>query len=182
MKSAWESNGEHAARRRPQLMIRSSGRDAGMNTENRNAVMRRSVRAVATYAWVGPNTLIGLLAGVVVLCCGGKARVLRGVAEFSGGVLGAACAGIPEPLRFSAMTIGHVILGVSPHALDAAREHEHVHVRQYERWGPLFVFAYFGASAWQLLQGRNPYRDNVFERQAYAVQPILPQCRHEDSR
>ena len=53
-----------------------------------------------------------------------------------------------------------------------ARCHEHVHIRQYERWGALFVPAYLAASAWQGLRGGAPYRDNVFEREAYAASPI----------
>ena len=47
------------------------------------------------------------------------------------------------------------------------RAHELVHVRQYERWGPLFVPAYLAASAWMLVSGRDPYYDNHFERAAY---------------
>ena len=139
------------------------------------------LRTIAAYAWAGPNTLVGLLAGVGVLCCGGRVRVMRGVVEFSGGVLGATCAAMPRPLRFSAITVGHVILGVSTGALANAREHEHVHVRQYERWGPLFVFAYLGSSAWQLLRGRNPYFDNAFEREAYAVDAMPRGCRGDDA-
>jgi hypothetical protein len=67
------------------------------------------------------------------------------------------------------MTLGHVILAVDRSALNELRVHEHVHVRQYERWGPLFVPAYFLSSLLQLLRGRHPYRENHFERQAYAV-------------
>ena len=33
------------------------------------------------------------------------------------------------------MTLGHTILGQTDAALDISREHELVHVRQYERWG-----------------------------------------------
>ena len=69
------------------------------------------------------------------------------------------------------MTLGHVILGASEADLDAARRHEQVHVRQYERWGPLFIPAYLAASAWLWLRGRDPYRDNPFERQAYDEAP-----------
>jgi hypothetical protein len=46
------------------------------------------------------------------------------------------------------------------------RRHERVHVRQYERWGPLFIPLYLGASAWALVNGRDPYCDNPFEREA----------------
>jgi hypothetical protein len=60
-----------------------------------------------------------------------------------------------------------VILGASDADLDAARGHEQVHVRQYERWGPFFLPAYLLSSVWQLAMGRRCYRDNYFERQAF---------------
>ena len=67
------------------------------------------------------------------------------------------------------MTWGHVILGQTAAALDISREHELVHVRQYERWGPLFIPAYLLCSAVIWLRGGDPYRDNPFERQAYRI-------------
>ncbi len=127
-----------------------------------------SFRGAVGYAWALPNTLVGLLGGLLVLAFGGRLRVVRGVAEFSGGGLGAACAALPPVLRYSAITLGHVVLGVSAAELAAVRDHEHVHVRQYERWGPLFLPAYACSSLWQLLRGRRAYRDNIFERRAYA--------------
>jgi hypothetical protein len=69
------------------------------------------------------------------------------------------------------MTLGHSILGQSAAALDIARDHEHVHVRQCERWGPLFPFAYLGISLWLWLIGRDAYRDNPFEVEAYLKTP-----------
>jgi hypothetical protein len=65
-------------------------------------------------------------------------------------------------------TFGHVILGVDEATLAAVRAHEQVHVRQYERWGPFFGPAYLLSSLLQLLRGRSPYRDNLFEREAFA--------------
>ena len=126
----------------------------------------KRVFLLAAYAWASPNTLLGLLAGLAVLALGGRVRVVRGVAEFSGGLPASWVAGA---IRFHAITFGHVILGVSEAELAAARSHEHVHVRQYEAWGPFFLFAYAGSSLWQLLRGRRMYRDNFFERQAYAA-------------
>ena len=127
-------------------------------------------RRLAAYAWAGPNTLLGLFAGLAVLALGGRLRVVDGVAEFSGGMLSSSLASFPGGLRFNAITFGHVILGVSEAELAAARSHEHVHVRQYEAWGPFFLFAYVASSLWQLLRGRRMYRDNFFERQAYAAE------------
>ena len=126
---------------------------------------------IARYLWAGPNTGLGLLLGALVLLFGGRWRRHLGVVEFFGGAAGAALARVPQPLGFSAMTLGHVILAVDRSALAQLRRHEHVHVRQYERWGPLFLPAYLLSSFLQLLRGRNPYRENHFERQAFALAP-----------
>lgn len=126
------------------------------------------------YAWAAPYTAVGLLLGGIGLLLGGSWRSKRGALEFSGGALGRGIARLPQPVRFSAITLGHVILAVDSAALAELRRHEHVHVRQYERWGPLFVPAYLASSLVQLLRGRNPYRENHFERQAYALAPDRP--------
>jgi len=98
---------------------------------------------------------------------GAQTRVVRGVLEFSGGWIGTRLCHPASRFPFRAITFGHVILGTDAAALDAARKHEHVHVRQYEAWGPFFLPAYLASSAWQLACGRRVYRDNWFERQAY---------------
>lgn len=46
---------------------------------------------------------------------------------------------------------------------DETFEHELVHVRQYELWGPLFVPIYLIVSLWARTRGGNAYRDNRFE-------------------
>jgi hypothetical protein len=130
----------------------------------------RFLRLVA-YAWAAPNTVFGFVAGLVMLCLGGRLRWVAGTAEFGGGWLGRFFARLPARWRFGAITIGHVILGPSQADLRACRGHEHVHVRQYERWGPFFLPAYALSSAWQILRGRRGYRDNFFERQAYGTEP-----------
>lgn len=71
-------------------------------------------------------------------------------------------------LPFSAITLGHVVLGLDADVLARVRAHEQVHVRQYERWGALFLLAYPAASLYQWLRGRDAYRDNPFEREARA--------------
>jgi hypothetical protein len=121
---------------------------------------------LAAYVWAGPNTLLGLVAGLVLLASGGAVRRIQGAIEFSGGAIGSRFPSSLQSFRFQAITFGHVILGTNEAALVAAREHEHVHVRQYERWGPFFLPAYIASSAWQLVMGRHVYRDNYFERQA----------------
>jgi hypothetical protein len=142
--------------------------------------IRRTIFSVTTlaralkYAWAAPYTALGLLLGLFCLLLGGTWRRKLGALEFAGGALGRGIGRLPQPVRFSAMTLGHVIIGVDHAALAQLRRHEHVHVRQYERWGPLFLPAYLLSSLLQLLRGRNPYRENHFERQAYALAPERP--------
>ena len=131
----------------------------------------KHTRRFARYLWPSPYTALGVLLGAIGLLFGGRWRRHLGVLEFFGGGLGSVLGRLPEPLRFSAMTLGHVILAVDRSALAQLRQHEHVHVRQYERWGPFFLPAYLLSSLLQLLLGRNPYRENHFERQAYALAP-----------
>ena len=121
------------------------------------------------YLWAAPYTVLGLLLGAVAVLAGAKWRQHHGVIEVFGGRIGAGIARLPPLLGFSAMTLGHVILAVDRSTLAQLRLHEHVHVRQYERWGPFFLPAYLLSSLLQLLRGRNPYRENHFERQAYAA-------------
>ncbi len=88
------------------------------------------------------------------------------VVEFHGGLINWLFQRLPnEPM---AMTLGHTILGRTAAALDMARPHELIHIRQYERWGPLFVPAYLLCSLVIRLRGKDAYRDNPFEREAYA--------------
>lgn len=96
----------------------------------------------------------------------------RGAAEFHGGIaawLLRHAVGLEGGAL--AITLGHTILGVSEAALDRAREHEHVHVRQFERWGPLMGPAYLGCSLVIWLRGGRPYSDNPFEIEAYREAP-----------
>lgn len=120
------------------------------------------------YSWASPYSLLGLAFGLVALLLGARAHVREGTLEFGGGWLGARLARRPAPFCFTAIAFGHVILGIDEAALGAVRAHEQVHVRQYERWGPLFGPAYLLSSLAQLLRGRRPYLDNCFEREAYA--------------
>ncbi|MBI5170054.1 MAG: hypothetical protein HZA61_11240 [Candidatus Eisenbacteria bacterium] len=118
------------------------------------------------YAWAAPATAIGLACALLALVCGARVRAHRGAIECTGGELGQIVNALPRPVAFVAITLGHVILAVSPEVLERMREHEHVHVRQYERWGVLLPPAYALASLWQLARGRAPYAHNPFEREA----------------
>jgi hypothetical protein len=120
------------------------------------------------YLWAAPASLLGLLiAGFASYRA--QARIVGDVVEIHGpGLAWALRTLTPWCGGAVAMTFGHVVLGRDRAALDETRTHERVHVRQYERWGPLFIPAYLLASAWVLFGGGHPYYDNPFEREAFA--------------
>ncbi|MBW8328213.1 MAG: hypothetical protein K0M48_03360 [Thiobacillus sp.] len=126
---------------------------------------------VLLYLWPFPVTLLGMLAALIARSSGGALQRVDGVLEASGGwpawVLQR---GFPFSGAVVAITLGHVVLGVSLEALTATRAHERAHVRQFERWGALMLVLYplAGLAAW--LRGGHPYRDNVFEREARAAE------------
>ena len=130
------------------------------------------------YAWAFPNTAVGLLAMTLGALCSERVgarttqRVVDGVLEVHGGLvtwLLTHCTLLDGGA--SAMTLGHVVLGRDERLLDLTRSHERVHVRQCERWGPLFLPAYLLASFYIFLRGGRAYRDNPFEREAYDAMP-----------
>jgi hypothetical protein len=124
------------------------------------------------YLWPAPWSLLGLLVALLALLLGARARRVDGVLEVSGGWLGRRAARGVGPFKVLAITLGHVVLGSSAAVLHSLRAHERVHVHQYERWGPLLVPAYLADSLWQALRGRHPYRDNRFERPAFAAEAL----------
>ena len=120
------------------------------------------------YCWAFPNTFLGLILLPLSWFGHGNASLVTGVCEIHGPVI----AFILE--RFTlikggalALTLGHVVIGRDQNALDLTREHERVHVRQYERWGPFFLPAYLIFSIVARLSGNDAYRDNRFEREAF---------------
>ncbi len=128
--------------------------------------MKAILRAAAVL-WASPYSLAGLAIGLLGLTTGGRVRLRDGVLEFSGGLTRWFVTHLPTGPETLAITLGHVILGQTQASLDSSHEHELVHVRQYARWGPLLGPAYLLCSLVLWTQGRRPYRDNPFERQAY---------------
>ena len=123
-------------------------------------------------AWASPNSLIGLIFGVLALLSGGGVHVKRGCLEFHGGLVKRALGKLLGGEGVAAMTLGHTILGQTPQMLREARDHEHVHVNQYERWGPFFLPAYLGSSFILWMRGREFYLENPFEVEAYRIAPL----------
>jgi hypothetical protein len=127
---------------------------------------------ILCFLWAAPATALGLLIAVAACFTGGSARVVENAIEVSGGIVTKLLRrGLPLIGPGAAMTLGHVILGQDPACLESSRRHEHVHVRQYERWGPFFLPVYVAYSLMLWLRGRDPYRDNPFEREAYEQAP-----------
>jgi len=125
-------------------------------------------RAVG-YAWAGPWTLLVLLLLVAPLALfRARVRFVRGVVEVTDGPLGPLLSSVVPGLEVAAITLGHVVLARTEATVEAWREHERVHVRQWARWGLLFPFAYLGASLAARLRGRDAYHDNACEREAFA--------------
>jgi hypothetical protein len=123
------------------------------------------------YLWPFPATLLGLLLALVARSSGGVLQRVDGVLEAAGGWPARVLRrGFPFSGAVAAITLGHVVVGVSRDALSATRAHERAHVRQFERWGVLMLVLYplAGLIAW--LRGGHPYRDNVFEREARAAE------------
>lgn len=114
-----------------------------------------------SYLWAAPASAVGLLLALPLLLSGGRAQCCDGVLEVA-----APPWRLLQQLPFCAITLGHVVLGISPAVLAQWRQHEHSHVRQYERWGVLLLLAYPAASLWLWLRGQRPYVDNPFEREA----------------
>ena len=120
------------------------------------------------YVWVLPTSSVGLLVTLPTLLTGGRARWHTGVLEVHGG-FGAYLLKKLVPLAggASAMTLGHIVIARDAKCHTATRAHERIHVRQCERWGPFFIPAYLLTSLVLKISGRDAYRDNPFEREAF---------------
>ena len=127
-----------------------------------------TLRLSLRYLWAAPATLLGL-AAIVAGCRRAQVSIVDGVIEAHGPA-------IAWGLRHltlidhgaAALTLGHVVLGVDAASLDWTRAHERIHVRQYERWGPLFLPTYVVFSMWARMRGRHFYFDNPFEMEAFS--------------
>ncbi len=124
-------------------------------------------RHLFAYLWASPVTVLGLLAGLVAYALGASVKRRDGVIEIAGNSRTPLLRKLSS--HFEAITLGHVILGRNHGTLTRWRSHEHVHVRQYERWGVLLPVLYVLASFKALLTGKRFYWDNVFEVEARAL-------------
>lgn len=127
----------------------------------------KTIISIVRYAWAAPATMLGLLLSLVAVGLGARCRVVDGAIEVAGGRLSRLLHLLPRFFRFEAITMGHVIIGMDHALLAQLRPHERIHVRQYERWGALFIPLYLISSLMQMLIGRDPYLHNRFEREAF---------------
>lgn len=126
------------------------------------------MKRLLIYLWTLPTTLPGLLAVALTLLTGGRAKVHSGVLEAHGGFAAFFLRYLTLlPGGASAMTLGHVVIARTDELHELTRAHERVHVRQCERWGPLFLPAYLLCSLWIAIKRGDAYRDNPFEREAF---------------
>jgi hypothetical protein len=123
----------------------------------------KTVGSCVRYCWALPVSCIGLLPLPFVMLSGGAVVIAKGVIEAEGALVSF----LLSRLHIDAIAIGHVIFGRDRDSLVRSRNHERIHVRQCERWGPLFPFLYLMSSAIALLRGQDPYRDNRFEQEAF---------------
>lgn len=131
----------------------------------------RRIRKFLLVVWASPYSLMGLAVGAIGLLTGGSGRIRDGAIEFYGGGTSWFVRHLPLGECTLGITLGHVILGQTDAGLDICAKHERVHIRQFERLGPLMGPAYLLSSAWMWAIGRDAYRDNYFERQAYDEAP-----------
>ena len=78
---------------------------------------------------------------------------------------------LPTGCTTLGITLGHVILGQTAEGLRLASQHERVHVRQFERWGPLMDPPICSPRCGFGCAGKDAYRDNPFEVEAYRQAP-----------
>jgi hypothetical protein len=128
--------------------------------------MRALLRTLAIL-WASPWTVFGLLVGGLGMLAGAQVQRTGRVIEFWGGGAAWFLRSFPLIAGAAAVTFGHTVLARSLIDLEATRTHELVHVRQYERWGPLFIPAYLFCYFTLWLRGRHPYFDNPFEIEAF---------------
>ncbi|MEX0984846.1 MAG: hypothetical protein WD096_07325 [Actinomycetota bacterium] len=88
------------------------------------------------FVWTLPNTLIGVLLGLMTFQ---RPRLAHGLLLFDRHHRGLTV--LMRALRREAMTIGFVVISASP-VQGRLLTHERHHVRQYCAWGPLMIPVY----------------------------------------
>ena len=127
---------------------------------------------ISRLIWAAPCSALGLLLASVVLLAGGRMRWVDGALECCLPQDSDLARWLLRQQRFAAITLGHLIVALQAEDLRRWHAHERVHVRQFERWGVLFLLVYPAASFWAWLRGEDAYLANCFEREAYATEGL----------
>ncbi|MGH2710929.1 MAG: hypothetical protein ACRDH9_06980 [Actinomycetota bacterium] len=109
---------------------------------------------VLAYVWASPNTILGILFGLLSFQ---RPRTQDGILVFDADRRGFIW--LIALFRRAAITYGHVVLSNSP-VQGSLLVHELHHVRQYERLGPLYIPLYV------LIWVFTGYRGHPFEEAA----------------
>ena len=109
---------------------------------------------VLAYVWASPNTLLGILLGLLSFQ---RPRIERGILVFDSDRRGFIL--LIALFKRAAITYGHVVLSNVP-VRGRLLVHELHHVRQYERLGPLYLPLYV------LIWVFTGYRGHPFEEAA----------------
>ncbi len=130
------------------------------------------------YLWALPLTLLGLLMAACVWFFDKKQRIVsvntaQGATVFivHGKMMSKLLCRHPMGSML-AMALGCCILARDEATAQDTLTHELVHVEQALRWGPLFPLVYALASVWARAHGGCAYRDNVFEKAAFAAEKL----------
>ena len=137
------------------------------------------------YLWALPITAFGLL--LLLLAWPSRPRVVwlrigqtRALCAW-GGWLDVWLQNHPFGAMYAA-AIGHVVIARDARKLCFCGAHEFEHVRQTERWGFLMPIVYVLNGFWQLMRGKQFYRNNVFEEAAYLFGPERFERRNNQSK
>jgi hypothetical protein len=114
------------------------------------------------FVWTLPNTLLGLVAGLLTFQ---TPRVGDGAVIFDR--TGRGLTALMPRLGRSAMTVGFVIVSAEP-VTGMLLTHERHHIKQYCAWGPLFIPVYL------LLAIPYGYRRHPMELAAQRVAGEIP--------
>ena len=125
----------------------------------------RCVGIVLGIFWASPLSLVGLAIALPVFVWRGHAQFIHGrnFALLVRGPLADFLLGHHPFGAMAAMALGHIVISENQGLSARVLTHELEHVRQAERWGVVFPFAYLVSSAWAALCGRDPYWHNHFE-------------------
>ena len=138
--------------------------------------VRRRIGLSLQLLWALPLTALALLVAAITGIFDRKQRISHvkyaqaaTVFVVHGQYLGALLRHHPLG-QMHAVALGCCILAQDKACADRTLTHELVHVGQALRWGLMFPLAYSLASLWAWARGGDLYRDNVFEKAAFAAE------------